>query len=227
MLEIDIATKIFTSFAGTILAILSASVIWLVKLAYEKHKAEVLALAKFERMFVQNIPLLQDNLQFINQWIEALKNNRPFSFHIEKLITNEEATYKLSNLKLVNKILSLNYKSKRICEDLENIYKSYWDVIIKIQAIQDKEEKQRDLIRYHKTVSNTLEEMKKNYEPIKKELIDVIANIRVIGNVRKHSLFGYLDILFIDVVPRVTKKDIGIQIKIIEDQVAKIENDNK
>ena len=66
----EITEDILISSMGTLLALLSAGIIWFLKSAYEKHKSEVFALAKFERIFAMNITLLKDNFDFLNKWIK-------------------------------------------------------------------------------------------------------------------------------------------------------------
>lgn len=208
MSGIVFSKEIFTSFAGTFLALLSAGLVWFLKSAYEKHRREVLALARFERLFALNLTIHKDNFEFIDKWIAALKQDRPYSFHFENYYLDEEETYKLSNLKLINLILSINYKLRRTGLDLNNVYKGYWDVIFRIDSIQDETRKENNLKTYHATVISTLESIKQNYEPLKNEMMDVVAFIRAANNVRVHSLFGYLSKLFVDVFPRITKKSI-------------------
>lgn len=67
---------------------------------------------------------------------------------------------------------------------------------MKIDSIPDVQQRENDLKVHNKTFLETLEQVKQNYEPLKKDLIDVLAIIRVAGGVRSHSLFGYLSILF-------------------------------
>ena len=172
MPEIAITKEILTSFAGTLLALLSAGLIWFLKSAYEKHRSEVLALAKFERIFAIDMTILKDNFEFVGKWLTSIENNRPYSFHFENYYINEEETYKLSNLKLINQILSINYKLRRTGLDLDNIYKGYWDTIFRIDSIQDDTRKENNLKIYHDTVKNILGQMKLNYEPLKNDLIE-------------------------------------------------------
>ena len=121
MLELDLPKEILTSFAGTLLALLSAGLVWVIKSAYEKHRLEVLALAKFERIFANNLTILKDNFDFLDKWIGSLKNNRPYSFHFENYYINEEETYKIGNLGLINQLLSVNYMLRRTGLDFANI----------------------------------------------------------------------------------------------------------
>jgi hypothetical protein len=97
MPELEISKDILTSFVGTTLALLSAGIIWFLKSAYEKHRSEKLALAKFERIFAINLTTLKDNFEFIDNWISALRSDRPYSFQLEKYFIDEETTFKLSN----------------------------------------------------------------------------------------------------------------------------------
>ena len=68
MPEVELTKEILTSFAGTLLALLSAGIVWFIKSAYEKHRSEVLALAKFERIFANNLTILKDNFDFLDNW---------------------------------------------------------------------------------------------------------------------------------------------------------------
>lgn len=219
MPELQITKDILISFTGTLLALLSAGIVWFLKSAYEKHKSEIFALAKFERTFALNVAILNDNFEFTDKWISALAQDRPYSFHFENYYINEEETYKLSNLKLINQILSINYKLKRTSLDLDNLYKSYWDTIIRLDSIQDEERKKRNLEVYHGTIKTTLEQVKLNYEPLKTDLIDVVAHIRAAHNVRFHSLFGYASLMFVDVFPRITRKSIEREISILRSNI--------
>ena len=226
MPSLDVATikSIFTSFAGTLLAIFSAGFIWLLKSAYRKHMTEVLTLAKFEQLFAVNLRLLSDNFEFIDSWIESLKKDRPFSVHFQDYLSNEEEIFNLNNLLLTNKILSLNYKLKRTSIDLSNVYKSYWDVVSEIDSIQDEQRKMASLRVYHATVQQTLQKIKENQKPLQNDLVDAMATIRVAANVRRHSLFGYLSIFFRDIVPTVNQQAIEAETKKLTEEIQKIDS---
>jgi len=227
MSELNLTKEIFTSFIGTLSALLSAGFVWFIKSAYEKHRLEVLALAKFERIFANNLTILKDNFDFLDKWIASLKNNRPYSFHFEKYYINEEETYKISNLGLINRLLSVNYMLRRTGFDFANIYKSYWEVIFKIDSIQDETRKEQNLKTYHKNILNNLEQMKQNYEVIKNSMIDVVAYIRAVNKVRRHSLFGYTSFLFVDVFPRVTKRTIEKEVVAVKENIERNEKASK
>jgi len=227
MLELDLPKEILTSFAGTLFALLSAGFVWFLKSAYEKHKLEVLALAKFERIFANNLTILKDNFDFLDKWIGSLKNNRPYSFHFENYYINEEETYKISNLGLINRLLSVNYMLRRTSLDFANIYKSYWEVIFKIDSIQDEARKEQNLKTYHENILVNLEQMKQGYEVIKNSVVDVVAYIRAVNKVRRHSLFGYISFLFVDVFPKVTKKSIEKEVGLLKANIERNEKGTK
>ena len=227
MLELDLPKEILTSFAGTLLALLSAGFVWFLKSAYEKHRLEVLALAKFERIFANNLTILKDNFDFLDKWIGSLKNNRPYSFHFENYYINEEETYKISNLGLINRLLSVNYMLRRTSLDFANIYKSYWEVIFKIDSIQDEARKEQNLKTYHENILVNLEQMKQGYEVIKNSVVDVVAYIRAVNKVRRHSLFGYISFLFVDVFPKVTKKSIEKEVGLLKANIERNEKGTK
>ena len=223
MLELDLPKEILTSFAGTLLALLSAGLVWVIKSAYEKHRLEVLALAKFERIFANNLTILKDNFDFLDKWIASLKNNRPYSFHFENYYINEEETYKISNLGLINRLLFVNYMLRRTGLDFANIYKSYWEVIFKIDYIQNETRKEQNLKTYHENILINLEQMKQSYEVIKNSVVDVVAYIRAVNKIRRHSFFGYISFLFIDVFPRVTEQSIEKEVLILKDNIKRNE----
>ena len=227
MLELDLPKEILTSFVGTLFALLSAGFVWFLKSAYEKHKLEVLALAKFERIFANNLTILKDNFDFLDKWIGSLKNNRPYSFHFENYYINEEETYKISNLGLINRLLSVNYMLRRTSLDFANIYKSYWEVIFKIDSIQDEARKEQNLKTYHENILVNLEQMKQGYEVIKNSVVDVVAYIRAVNKVRRHSLFGYISFLFVDVFPKVTKKSIEKEVGLLKANIERNEKGTK
>lgn len=219
MPELIFNSQTWTSFTGTFLALISAGFLWLIKSAYEKHKQENLALAKFERMSAINLTTLKDNAGFIDQWASSAKNNRFFSYSFEKLLINEEETYKLSNLKLINKIISTNYMLNRMNNDPDNTHKNHWDVILKIDSMPD-DKKEINLQSYNTTITSTLEQIKLSYPIAEKELIDLVAHIRALAKVRKHSLFGYLNLLFIDIFPRFNEKSLELETKKLKEEIA-------
>lgn len=227
MPNIGISNEVLTSFTGAVLALISASLVWLLKSAYEKHRKEILALAKFERIYAINLTLLKDNFEEIDNWIASLNRNRPYSFYRGTYYLDEEETYRLSNLELISRILNINYKLRRTGFDLENIYKNYFDVIAHIDSIQDDVRKESNLNVFHNTVKSTLETMKTNYEPLKNDMIETVALIRAAHHVRKHSLFGYLSLLFIDIYPKITEKSIKQEIDVLKENIAQNEKTQK
>ena len=227
MLELYLPKEILTSFTGTLFALLSAGFVWFLKSAYEKHRLEVLALAKFEKIFANNLTILKDNFDFLDKWIGSLKNNRPYNIHFENYYINEEETYKISNLGLINRLLSVNYMLRKTGLDFANIYKSYWEVIFKIDSMQDETRKEQNLKTYHENILINLEQMKPGYEVIKNSVVDVVAYIRAVNKVRRHSLFGYISFLFIDIFPRVTKHSIEKEVLILKNNIERNEKASK
>lgn len=208
-------------FASTLLALLSAGFVWLLRLIYEKHKMEMLALAKFERLFVKDITILKDNFDFIDEWISVLAGNKRYKCCFINYCINEEDTYKITNLELVNKIFSINYKLHRTGLDVDNIYTSSNEEIVRIISIQDSEKKQADLEVYFKDLIGQLTKIKTNYDYLQNDLINIIALIRCYYKVRKHSFFGYLSVLFIDVLPRLNENKIKKEVSVIKANIKK------
>lgn len=224
-MDSEISKSIIISFAGAILTIFSAGIIWIIKSAYEKHKAEKFALSKFERTFAINSRLLKDNFDFIKQWRLSIEQGRPYSFSLRNFSVSDEDTYKLSDLKLIKEILTLNYKLNSTNLDLDNIYKGYWDVIFRIDSIQNIEVREKNLKTYHDNFQKILEKIEQNYKPLRDSIINVVAFIREADRVRRYSLFGCLNFLFIDVFPKINKKNIEIERLILEKNLEKIEED--
>lgn len=215
------AREILISFIGTLLALLSAGFVWVLKVAYEKHKMEMFALAKFERIFANDITILKDNFDFVDEWISAAGQQRCYNCHFGSYYINEDDTYKISNLELINKILSINHKLRRTELDINNVYKSFWESVLKIDSIQDKAEKEKNLNIYFINLRGTLEKMKSNYKPLQNDLVDTMSLIRCSHKVRFHSLFGYFDLMLIDVFPKINKSNIEKEIAILKDNIAR------
>lgn len=201
------------------LGIFSAAVIWVFKSAYSKHMEEMRALAKYERMFIINMTFLNDNFEFIDKWIKTIESNHPFSFVFRSFYINDEDTFKLSNLSLIKKIIDINYKLKSISLDFDNFYRGYWDTLLKIDAMPDEKMKSNNLIEYNKTIKLTLQTIKSSQDPLLGELKESIAMIRAAANIRFHSLFGYINILFKDIYPTLNKSSIEKQIGILDNNI--------
>ena len=211
--------KVSEAFLGFFLALLSAGVLWLIKSAYSKHLSEISALSRYERAYVLNISKFRDNMQFVGEWISAARQIRPYSFQFDSFIVNQEDSYQIKNLKLVNVIVSLNYKLNRINLDVENVCKDYWKILERILEIEDQKTQTENLKRYHETIVQTLGQMRENYKSVEKETVTAIASIRVEAEVRKHSIFGYLDSLFIDIWPVYSEDRIKVLVKGLEEEV--------
>ncbi len=96
-------------------------------------------------------------------------------------------------------------------------------MIFKIDSIQDEVRKEQNLKTYHENILTNLEQMKQGYEVIKSGVVDVVAYIRAVNKVRRHSLFGYISFLFVDVFPRVTKKSIEKEIILLKENIERKE----
>lgn len=207
MINIEISKEILNSFAGTSLALLSAGLAWLLKSTLDKHKSEIVALAKYERCLAINLEILYDNFNFLDQWIDSIKiNNRPFSVHFEKYLINDNEHYKISDLKLISKVIFLNYKLRRSAADFDHLQKSYFKSFSEIDAIPNKTSRMHNLITFHRSFVPGLERIKVNRNHLENEILKSIARIHVDLKVRRHSLFGCLSFLFKDILPRTTQK---------------------
>ncbi len=220
---INYTSEIIISFIGTLFALFSAGIIWILKSAYEKHRAEVFTLSKFERIFANNLTILRDNFNFLNDWISSLENNRAFSIHFEDYYINDEETYKIKNLELINRLLSLNYMLRRTGFDFENTYKTYWEGIKSVNETKDVESRERNFEELNKNLLPVLRKMSGGYKVIEDKLVDVVAYIRCVNNVRKHSVFGYFSFLFLDIYPKITSYSVKRQVEILRENISRLD----
>ncbi|OGF30730.1 hypothetical protein A3H09_00455 [Candidatus Falkowbacteria bacterium RIFCSPLOWO2_12_FULL_45_13] len=179
-------------------------------LSSERSPSSAVFFANFER----KIKSLMGSSQLLPLSLISLILSPKSSFSLIRL------SYKLSNLNLINKIVGLNYQLRRTNLDLDNLYKSYWGVIFKIDSIQDKQQREIDLQKYHETIFQTLKQIKNNYEPLMNNLVDVLANVKVAANVRFHSLFGYLNLLLMDIFPKMSYEAIEKEKERLKKQIA-------
>ena len=220
---LNFTNEIIVSFIGTLFALFSAGIVWILKSAYEKHRAEVFALSKFETIFANNLTILKDNFNFLNDWINSLENNRAFSIHFEGYYINEEETYKIKNLELINRLLSLNYMLRRTGFDFENTYKTYWEGVRSVNEIKDEESRERNFEALNKNLLPVLQKMNSGYKVIEDKLVDVVAYIRCANNVRKHSIFGYFSVLFLDIYPKITDNSVKRQVEILRENISRLD----
>lgn len=223
MLSINISSELATSFIGALFALLSAGIVWVLKSAYERHRAEVIALSRFERIFANNLTILRDNFKFLNDWINSLEKGRPFSIHFESYYINEEETYKIKNLELINHLLSLNYMLRRTSFDFDNIYKTYWEAVTSIEASNNIENNKESFTTLNKNVLFTLRELNNGYKAIEEKLVETIAYIRAVNIVRRHSFFGYINLLSIDIFPKVTDDSVKKQVEILRKNISRLD----
>jgi|GEM_PF-2803045 hypothetical protein len=205
--------QIYSSFIGGLLAILSAGILWLIRTSYEKHKGEILVLARFEKILELNRLILKETFEFIDQWHACIQNNRIFKVHFQKFSINDGEIHKLSSLTLINILLSLNYKLARTNFDIESIYNGYHIEINKINLVQDLNIRNNEMALYHEEFVKNLESLKENYEPLNNNLIVAKAYLNCVFSVRQHSLFAYMTVLFRDVFPRVTMKSVKKEVE--------------
>ena len=212
MNQAEISTEILISFVGTVIAILVAGFVWLLKSALSKHKSETVALAKYERGLATNLEILYDNFDFLDQWIASIKdNNRPYSAHFEKYLIDDVEHYSISDLDLINQLVQLNYKLRRSAADLEHLQNGYRRTLTEIDSIPNSTDRLNNLTAFHQSFVPGLEQITVNRDHLEKEILKAIARIRLNSEVRKHSLFNYLSFLFKDIWPCATQKRYNIE----------------
>ena len=221
------SSEVISTFIGTILAIISTGLLWILKTAYSTHRTEMAALAKYERMYAKNLMLVKDNFQHLNNWVSAVNNKRPYSFYFEPFLFNDEDSYKLKNLKLINVLISTNYMLKNISCTIEHLHKTYWETIRILDQETDTTKKEKQFLHFHENIKNTLEEMLKNQEPLHVALIRGLAAIGAVHKVRRFSLFGCIDFLFKDIYPKVSEEVIDKEELEVKMNIRKKMQENK
>ena len=83
------------------------------------------------------------------------------------------------------------------------------------------------LFKIYQNILVNLEQIKPGYEVIKNSVIDIVAYIRAVNKVRRHSLFGYISFLFVDVFPKVTKKSIEKEVGLLKANIERNEKGTK
>lgn len=208
------SANITQSFLGSLLALLFAGLVWFIKSAYEKHKRTSLAIAKFERSYVENIAHLDQHITLINIWIQAIEQKQkyaapPFSI----LSIDNESHLHLGDMKLVNLLIKTNFSQKSLNDDLTSMYSFYEKNFIYFL------DKKISLEQWQSNNEEILPVLKKMIEEIPKiqaNLIKGVAYLRLSGRVLSHSVFSYIQILSVNVWPRITEKKIDQEIKAIE-----------
>lgn len=198
--------KIAESLLGSLLALLLAGLVWIIKAAHEKHKKTSLAVCKLERSLIENNEFLKESLSLTDQWIDVVKNNgrfvaAPFS---SPIIDNENLLY-LGDMNLVNVLFRLNIQQKRLSEDLSGLRLDYRE---RISYLIDGKMNEAQWRSYNLEMVRVLTKMRPEILQIQSDVIYGIAYLQLHGRVRYHSLFNYIHLLGMDIFPRVTEKKI-------------------
>jgi hypothetical protein len=220
MTGIEISKEIFTSFTGTLFALLSAGIVWLLKSAFDKHKSENAALARYERCFASNLEIMYDNFDFLNQWIEVIENqSRPYSAHFEDYVIDDQEHYKISDLELINWIVQLNYKFRRTAADFNHLQKGYLKTLAEIDSLPAEQDRLCNLKKFHENFVPGLKKMTTNRKNLEEGTLNTIARIRLVSKVRKYSLFNCISFLFTDIWPRPTQERFNKELKQLQKDV--------
>lgn len=209
------------SSALTAISVLTAGIVWLLRILHARYRKEITAISKLERLFIFNEIALRDNIKLMEDWEKSLLMLHPYSCHFEPMIIDKLSTHSLSNLKLIKEIVEVYYKMKRSRDDLGNLYTHYWEAFPHLEKI-DLAEREKNLRTYHDKVLTALRRIKQSTQLTHTQLVPVLAHIQVLGVVRKHSLFGYLNLLNVDVIPRPTEKKVAKQAERMKEKMSSL-----
>ncbi|MCR4328331.1 MAG: hypothetical protein NUV53_02320 [Patescibacteria group bacterium] len=201
------SVNIIQSFLGSLLALLFAGLVWFIKSAYEKHKRTSLAIAKFERGYVENIAHLDQYIALIRIWIQAIENKQKYAappFSILS-IDNESHLY-LGDMRLVNLLIKTNFKQKGLNDDISSMHSFYEK---NFSYFLDKKISMEQWHSSNEELLPTLKKMTKEIPEIQSSLIQQVAYLRLSGRALFHSIFNYIQVLNVNIWPRVTNKKIN------------------
>ncbi len=212
MPEVEIIKSMLIASISAGVTLLFAGIIWFLRVAYQKHVDEEVALQKIEIIIINNITSLQNNLGFIRQWIEALKDGTQFRAFLDDYIVEEDAILNLSKPELINEMLNINYRLKRMNLDMKNLEQFYKEVLPGIRHKSDPTQSAANLVIFFKKIIDELNAVLTRYDTLEEQLIKSLAVVRIIMEIRNHSLFGYLRFFSVDIFPRISDKKIAIKI---------------
>lgn len=194
--------------------------LWAFKSAYSRSIEENIALARYERISSINLTNLADNYEIVDKWIAAIDQERVFRQPFSAMIVDDESSYKLKEIALIRKIISLNYKLRRTSIDLENLASGYWEGVLKIDSNPDAAQKEVDLKLFHTNIKEVLVKSKVNKQPIENDIVDLVGHIRAIYKVRRLSVFHLARFLSADIYPRVTQQKIESEVVNLKKEIS-------
>ena len=214
--------------AITALSVLAAALGWLFRVLHKSHHEELAAIKRLERGLVLNATALRDNIKLMNQWENSLRECRAFKAHFETILVDNEDTYHLSDLDLINKIFKINYRLKRFNDDLSNMYNHHWEVIHQLEKVVPERRDAESKLHCEKVLA-ILGSIKIGAMEIQDEIPPIEAHLRVLARVRRHSLIGYLELLNTVIIPRVTDKALAAETRIVncEIEFKKVVSENR
>jgi len=212
--------EILQSFLTLPNAVILAAATWLIKSSYNKYVAEKRSIGIFERIYAQNLRILDDSIEFMNQWIDALKNNNNYSCYFEELVIDDTNHLHISDLNLVNILITTNYIQRRANHDLKNTYKVYQEMHA---HFREKNLLASDEFKIsNQTALNAVLSIKEGLEKfVIPDTIKAIAYLQLAGKTKEHSIYGYLNLLDMNIFPRITEAKVKDRINKINSRRTK------
>jgi hypothetical protein len=209
--------QILASFIGSLITLMLAFIVWILKSALDNHKNQINSVAKIERIYINNFAILGQNKELLKAWFVALENGRPYSCFFRDLVIDNETTLMIHDIPLVNKIVKNNFLFQGANDDTNHIYADYRKMF---DSVLNGKITQEVFIEYGKNLLAQMGEAVPATERIEKDTMETLVHIRLFGdNQMKYSLFGIFGLLNKDCFPRINKKRLERGLKKIEKEL--------
>lgn len=224
-MENIINQQVASSFYGSLLTLFVAFIIWVLKSALNNHKNQVNAVAKIERIYINNFAILTQNKDLLKTWFVALQGGCPYSCFFRDLVIDNEVTLMIHDVPLVNKIVKNNFLFQGVNDDTNHIYADYRRMFT---SVIDGKITKEVFIEYGKNLLMQMDEAVPSTERIEKETMETLVHIRLFGdNLMKYSIFGLFGLLNKDCFPRINKYRLAMGLKEIKKELEEKRQANK
>lgn len=213
-------TKIVETTISLLISLVFAFIAWLIKVAYEKRLKENQTIAEIERVLVWNNGVINDNKELLKQWIQAIKDYKPYtgSFSTFNLGSNIQTT--ILNLDFINKYIPVIFDLNRLQSDLSNLYESYsHSVRVLIETEIQTEEHLKNWRLYNDNLLNILEKILSKVQEIQDNITHLIAYSHELFNQNKYSVFQLITVLNRIIYPKIKEKNISKEKIKIEERI--------
>jgi len=174
---------------------LSALLIWLLKVNFDKFEKESIALNELQFALALNVEKLKDNKSFFGDWLSALEKKRTYSVSFHNLVFPYEKLKDIRSSKLINQTLAIFYKCESFGKDLKSLHKSYYDISVsgKFKGTEDP-----NWIIFNENTYSSVKKNEVSFTTINAGILDTLTETRKYIGVRKKSYYYTIMKLFKD-----------------------------